>query len=1125
MQKVAEKYGDITSFYLGSRLLIVLNSYPMMKEMLVDYNFAADPRLRHHLHGSLRTLRDFGFAGAQTVEMVDDQLDSIFQTLDEAATSVTPMEVLGTFILASNSIITEMTLGHRFERNDPEFLKVNALMKKLPDDGITESASVSFPIIDRFGELFGLSSSVVQNLEYLHSFIRKGIQQREKIMVDESTEPECLYDVYIQEKRKAEKAGDFETFKDFQLIRVCFEFFLAGTDTTARSMEWLLLYMAFYPEVQDRVQNELDSVIGQSRRPRMQDRTELHYTSAVIDETYRKASLVACGLFHRAVEETHFHGYRIPSDAVILPLVYGVHHRAEYWERPNEFYPEHFLDDEGRYRSSPYLIPFLIGRRSCVGESLARMEIVLFFTAIMQRYRVRPELESAARRRTTFRLEMLDDQTFAGRPQMSFMRRVTRDCGILIKEGEQWSRHRRLSLKSLRDSGFARLKTIDMIDDQLDIIFECFDRFSSSCAGAKVVNSFLLASNSVITEMTLGKRFDRNDPHFQKVNSNINDLIQLRLFQSAPFLYKAVELLVSVLPMTDARIVKADFVHNFIQEEVRKRQKIMETEGAQPRCLCDTYLLEKRKAEKAGDFETCQKDESKTQLQMEGVIEMLPKSLASLLGDNFYTVAAPAAAGLAAAYMLYSWRQGRDLPPGPVGLPVLGRLPWISRNQMHRSMMKICQQYGDISSFYLGSRLVIVVNSYPLMKEMLDSQMFSGRPQLRLFKKLTRGCGIIFTEGDVWNQQRRLSLRTLRDFGFARKRTVEMVDEQLDSMFNGFDEIAALYEPVQLLETFLLASNAIVAEMTLGQKFEADDPAMKLVNAIVKKLIEDGIIQGVEFLFPAMERLADLVPASSSLRHRAPARHDSGQIRKREAVMKDESVEPQCLCDAYIKEKRQAEKAGDFETFKEHQIIRVTMEFFLAGTDTTARSMEWLLLYMAFYPEVQDRVQNELDSVVGQSRRPRMQDRTELHYTSAVIDETYRKASLVGTGVFHRSVEDATFHGYRIPSDAIIIPLVYGVHHRAEYWERPNEFYPEHFLDDEGRYRSSPYLIPFLIGRRSCVGESLARMEIFLFFTAIMQRYRVRPEPEFAARKEEILAGSIGAFVFPGDYQVTMDRR
>uniref|UniRef100_A0A1I8J8E2 Cytochrome P450 n=1 Tax=Macrostomum lignano TaxID=282301 RepID=A0A1I8J8E2_9PLAT len=1091
MQKVAEKYGDITSFYLGSRLLIVLNSYPMMKEMLVDYNFAADPRLRHHLHGSLRTLRDFGFAGAQTVEMVDDQLDSIFQTLDEAATSVTPMEVLGTFILASNSIITEMTLGHRFERNDPEFLKVNALMKKLPDDGITESASVSFPIIDRFGELFGLSSSVVQNLEYLHSFIRKGIQQREKIMVDESTEPECLYDVYIQEKRKAEKAGDFETFKDFQLIRVCFEFFLAGTDTTARSMEWLLLYMAFYPEVQDRVQNELDSVIGQSRRPRMQDRTELHYTSAVIDETYRKASLVACGLFHRAVEETHFHGYRIPSDAVILPLVYGVHHRAEYWERPNEFYPEHFLDDEGRYRSSPYLIPFLIGRRSCVGESLARMEIVLFFTAIMQRYRVRPELERDAGRpnvrRTTAdviyatsyaRLRNPHQRRRAVEPAPSVESQIASRLRLRAPENDRYDR---------RPAGH-HLRVLRQI-------------FLVLRGGAKVVNSFLLASNSVITEMTLGKRFDRNDPHFQKVNSNINDLIQLRLFQSAPFLYKAVELLVSVLPMTDARIVKADFVHNFIQEEVRKRQKIMETEGAQPRCLCDTYLLEKRKAEKAGDFET-------------------------LLGDNFYTVAAPAAAGLAAAYMLYSWRQGRDLPPGPVGLPVLGRLPWISRNQMHRSMMKICQQYGDISSFYLGSRLVIVVNSYPLMKEMLDNVLRqAAAPPIQ---EADPRCGIIFTEGDVWNQQRRLSLRTLRDFGFARKRTtVEMVDEQLDSMFNGFDEIAALYEPVQLLETFLLASNAIVAEMTLGQKFEADDPAMKLVNAIVKKLIEDGIIQGVEFLFPAMERLADLVPASSSLVSDTERLHDMirGQIRKREAVMKDESVEPQCLCDAYIKEKRQAEKAGDFETFKEHQIIRVTMEFFLAGTDTTARSMEWLLLYMAFYPEVQDRVQNELDSVVGQSRRPRMQDRTELHYTSAVIDETYRKASLVGTGVFHRSVEDATFHGYRIPSDAIIIPLVYGVHHRAEYWERPNEFYPEHFLDDEGRYRSSPYLIPFLIGRRSCVGESLARMEIFLFFTAIMQRYRVRPEPEFAARKEEILAGSIGAFVFPGDYQVTMDRR
>ncbi|PAA71200.1 hypothetical protein BOX15_Mlig001422g1, partial [Macrostomum lignano] len=86
-------------------------------------------------------------------------------------------------------------------------------------------------------------------------------------------------------------------------------------------------------------------------------------------------------------------------------------------------------------------------------------------------------------------------------------------------------------------------------------------------------------------------------------------------------------------------------------------------------------------------------------------------------------------------------------------------------------------------------------------------------------------------------------------------------------------------------------------------------------------------------------------------------------------------------------------------------------------------------------------------------------------------------------------------------------------------------FYPEHFLDDEGRYRSSPYLIPFLIGRRSCVGESLARMEIVLFFTAIMQRYRVRPAPESAAKKDDILRGHMGSLRVPGDYRLIFSRR
>ncbi|PAA47032.1 hypothetical protein BOX15_Mlig001422g2 [Macrostomum lignano] len=488
-----------------------------------------------------------------------------------------------------------------------------------------------------------------------------------------------------------------------------------------------------------------------------------------------------------------------------------------------------------------------------------------------------------------------------------------------------------------------------------------------------------------------------------------------------------------------------------------------------------------------------------------------------------------AVAAAAAAYAAYcSWRRARDLPPGPVGVPLLGRLPWADALCLHLTMQKECQKYGDLCSFYLGGRLFVVVNSYPLMKEMLDDPVFAGRPRLRLFEKMTRNCGIFLVEGKVWCHQRRLSLRTLREIGFSGSKAVGMIEDQLEPLLQQLDEAAEAAQPVKTLDTFLLAVNSVITEMTLGRRFHRDDPDFKKVTSLIAATLESGISETACFLFPAAEKLLDIIPMSTRVFRDVEYLNEffRQQIRLREAAMPAGSdVQPTCLCDAYIQEKRKAEKAGDFETFKEFQLIRVCFEFYLAGTDTTARSMEWLLLYMAFYPEVQDRVQNELDSVVGQSRRPRMQDRTELHYTSAVIDETYRKASLAAIGVFHRSVEDATFHGYRIPSDAIIIPLVYGVHHRAEYWERPNEFYPEHFLDNKGRYRSSPYLIPFLIGRRSCVGESLARMEIFLFFTAIMQRYRVRPEPESAAKKDDILRGHMGSLRVPGDYRLIFSRR
>ncbi|PAA66112.1 hypothetical protein BOX15_Mlig029965g1 [Macrostomum lignano] len=136
-----------------------------------------------------------------------------------------------------------------------------------------------------------------------------------------------------------------------------------------------------------------------------------------------------------------------------------------------------------------------------------------------------------------------------------------------------------------------------------------------------------------------------------------------------------------------------------------------------------------------------------------------------------------------------------------------------------------------------------------------------------------------------------------------------------------------------------------------------------------------------------------------------------------------------------------------------------------------------------------------------------------------------RFLSLAAVGVFHRAKSEAVFHGYRIPKDTIIIPCVYVSNHDPRIWAKPDEFYPEHFLDQNGVFTGTGKNVPFLIGRRACAGEGLARMEVFLMFTAIMQRYRVSLDPEFVGKEAEILKGSLGVLRKPREHKLVFERR
>jgi cytochrome P450 len=174
---------------------------------------------------------------------------------------------------------------------------------------------------------------------------------------------------------------------------------------------------------------------------------------------------------------------------------------------------------------------------------------------------------------------------------------------------------------------------------------------------------------------------------------------------------------------------------------------------------------------------------------------------------------------------------------------------------------------------------------------------------------------------------------------------------------------------------------------------------------------------------------------------------------------------------------------------------------------------------MAKNLNIQRKLQDELDKVVGKSRLPALNDRSELPYTQAVINELLRYSSLVPFSLFHKATKDVQLAGYTIPKDTMMIPNLYAAHFDKKTWKDPENFRPERFINDQGQYEKNDAVMAFSYGKRACLGETLARDELFLFFTSIFQRFTVECETEID------LTPIVGAVLSPKSHKFILKER
>lgn len=474
-------------------------------------------------------------------------------------------------------------------------------------------------------------------------------------------------------------------------------------------------------------------------------------------------------------------------------------------------------------------------------------------------------------------------------------------------------------------------------------------------------------------------------------------------------------------------------------------------------------------------------------------------------------------------YVVYYWltMRPKNFPPGPPYVPILGSSLYLLRKHIHIPMAgEWRQKYGPVVGFLTANKHIVVVCGPHEVLEVLHRDEFQARPMAKFFydRSFGKRLGVFFSDGPFWVEQRRFTLRHLRDFGFGKRSMEEFIMEEIEDTIKEITQ----KEIVQVTGLFSIATLNVLWRMIAGARYERDDAELLLLLEKLRYQFRSGNPGGGIFgllpiltkIFPVLSGYTKMLSILSDLQE-----FFRESIREHEKTIDENN--PRDLIDVYLKEMKLQRNNPD-STFTEEGLITICLDTFAAGGESIGSFLGFALLYMLVYPNVQKAVQKELDAVVGRDRRPALADRARLHYAEAVLSELFRVSSVAPVTPPHRATEDTTLNGYFIPKGSMIIINLYSLFLDKEHWSDPEVFRPERFMDDNGNYIKDNWMIPFGAGKRACIGEVLARNSLFLFFTSLLQEFWFSlPEGE----PEPSLVPLGGFTIAPAPFRVKATKR
>ncbi|CAD5228731.1 unnamed protein product [Bursaphelenchus xylophilus] len=480
----------------------------------------------------------------------------------------------------------------------------------------------------------------------------------------------------------------------------------------------------------------------------------------------------------------------------------------------------------------------------------------------------------------------------------------------------------------------------------------------------------------------------------------------------------------------------------------------------------------------------------------------------------------------------YYWKR-RSYPPGPAPLPLIGNLIELKSLNYYDALLKWKREFGPMFTFWMGEVPVVCFADYDTIQETLvkEADTFGGRFTFGrlsiVVREEARNVGIVDADSrDVYLDQRKFILRTFREFGVGKNIMQEKILNEYRHLQKDIEEEQHKDGSVDVMDRYDYMVGSIICGILFGRRYGEDPDDLEYKDILGRHL--QLFLHPLAFIFAycPSDTIANMYPMSWARDEAARnGKFMMGfarkEIRQHEEKFKRGIIPspPTDLIDAFLCEVYK-ENAG--ENFHTQQLENLIFDVFIAGLETTSNTLGFITIEIMRNPTIQEKIHAELDRVIGSDRIIDLSDKNDLTYINAVLAEGLRYANVLALNLTHKNTREVTVRGHTIPQGTCIQPLICAVLYDEKLFPDPKTFKPERFIAEDGSLINNPHLIAFSAGRRQCLGEGLAKTELFLVFANLFNQFKIScvdPKNPPSNRK------NVGVTTSPSHFKAVFERR